>query len=309
MLEKNVIVKSGDIRLAGTLCLPSEEGSFPCVLMIHGSGPLNRDENCRGFPANIFNTMAHYMAERGIASLRYDKRGCGKSGGSYWDTGFYDLIQDAKTMYDYLLKQTCIRRDRIFLLGHSEGGIIAPKISLTYTSVAGLILIATTVDKLDRALKEQAQKLSEDITTGTGSKRRLMSLAFKIFGSPEKMQATTLKKVRETQKPCIRIRGQRLNARWLREILDYDPVYTMRNVKCPVLAITGEKDIQVNPQDTARIAELAKGEVEHHIIPGLTHLLRREEGQPSILNYKRQLRQAIDSAVPELICGWLNKRV
>ncbi|MFQ5796961.1 MAG: alpha/beta hydrolase family protein [Candidatus Bipolaricaulia bacterium] len=83
MIEKEVTVNSGDVRLAGTLSLPSEEGSFPCVLMIHGSGPVDRDENVRQLKLfkvklNVFNTIAHYLAAKGIASLRYDKRGSGQ---------------------------------------------------------------------------------------------------------------------------------------------------------------------------------------------------------------------------------------
>ena len=309
MLEQEITLNSGGIKLAGTLCLPSPEGRFPCVLMIHGSGPLDRNENARGAHLNVFNTIAHYLADKGIASLRYDKRGCGKSGGSYWDTGFYDLIQDAKIAYDCLYKHESVQADRIFLLGHSEGGYIAPKISLTYTSVAGLILIAASVQKLEKVLKEQVQIFKHNVEGVSAVKRNLIKLGFKLVGEPEKTQATALRKIRETEKAQFRYKGQRLNAKWLREIIDYDPVYTMQNVTCPVLAITGEKDIQVDPQDTARIAELAKGEVEQHIIPDMTHLLRLEQGEPSLFTYKKQLKQEIDPSLLELIGEWLSKRV
>jgi len=308
MPEQEVKINSSGVTLAGTLCLPSPEGRFPCVLMIHGSGPLDRNENARGAHLNVFNTIAHYLANRDIASLRYDKRGCGKSGGSYWDTGFYDLIQDAKIAYDYLFKHESVRNDRLFLLGHSEGGHIAPKISLTYTSVAGLILIAASVQKLEKVLKEQVQIFKQNVEGISAIKRNLMKLGFKLVGEPEKTQATVLLKLRETEKAQFRYKGQRVNAKWLREIIDYDPVYTMQNVTCPVLAITGGKDIQVDPQDTVRIAELAKGEVEHHIIPDMTHLLRLEKGEPSLFTYKKQLKQEIDPSLLELIGKWLASR-
>jgi pimeloyl-ACP methyl ester carboxylesterase len=309
MPDQEVTISSGDVRLAGTLCLPADEGRFPCVLMIHGSGPLDRNENARGLPLNIFNTIAQYLADIGFASLRYDKRGCGKSGGNYWDAGFYDLIQDAKMVYDYLLKRECIESDRIFLLGHSEGGYIAPKISLTYTSIAGLVLIAPSVQKMEKVLEEQVHQLQRDLEDAKGIKRNMIKLGFKLVGKPEKTQETALRKVRETERAWFRYKGQRINAKWLREILDYDPVYTMQNVTCAVLAVSGEKDIQVDPRDTIRIAELAKGEVEHHIIPDMTHLLRLERSEPSLLNYKKLVKQDVDRSLLELMGDWLRKRV
>lgn len=309
MPEQEVAFNSGDVRLAGTLCLPSDEGVFPCVLMIHGSGPLDRNENARWFPLNVFNTIAHYIADRGIASLRYDKRGCGKSGGSYWKSGFYDLIQDAKAAYDYLAKHKCVKTEEIFLLGHSEGAYIAPKTSLQYTGVAGLILIAPSVQKLDTVLKSQAALLKKDVSEGKGAKRTLIRSVWKISGDPEKTQATALHRAKHTDKTCFRYWGQRINAKWLREILDYDPVYAMRNVTCPVLAISGERDLQVDPQDAERIAGLARGEVEYHIIPNMTHLLRVDEGTPSLLSYKKLLKKEVDRSILELIGDWLQRRL
>ena len=115
---------------------------------------------------NAFNTIAHHLADKGIASLRYDKRGIGRSSGSYWDAGFYDLIQDAKSAYDYLVSHKRIKKDMLFLLGHSEGGYIAPKISLTYTSIAGLILIASTVQRLEKVLSAQSAILKKGVGEG-----------------------------------------------------------------------------------------------------------------------------------------------
>lgn len=295
------------VKLAGTLCLPSAEGSFPCVLMIHGSGPLDRNENARGFALNVFNTIARYLADKGIASLRYDKRGIGRSGGSYWDAGFYDLIQDAKAAYDYLISHQSISKGLIFLLGHSEGGYIAPKISLTYTSVAGLILIAATVQPLEKVLLAQSAMFNKDVAQGGGFKRGMIRFGFRLFGDPQTAQAALLQKIKGTQRAWFRHKGQRVNARWFREIMEYDPVYTMQNVTCPVLAISGEKDIQVDPQDGLKIAELARGEVEHHTIPNMTHLLRLDYGTPSLLEYKRLLKRDIDRSMLDIIVTWLQR--
>jgi pimeloyl-ACP methyl ester carboxylesterase len=309
MIEREVSFKSGEVKLAGTLCLPSAEGSFPCVLMIHGSGPLDRNENARGFPLNAFNTIARHLGDKGIASLRYDKRGIGRSGGSYWDAGFYDFVQDAKSAYDYLASHESISKGLIFLLGHSEGGYIAPKISLTYTSIAGLILIAATVQRLEKVLLAQSATLKKDVAQGRGLKRGMIKFSFRLFGDPQTTQAVALQKIQSTKKASFRYKGQRLNAKWLREILEYDPVYTMRNVNCPVLAISGGKDLQVDPQDVVKIAELAQTKVEHHIIPNMTHLLRLDYGTPSLLEYKRLLKKDIDRSMLDIIVTWLQRNI
>jgi len=315
MIEREVLVSSDDVRLAGTLCLPSEEGCFPCVLMIHGSGPLDRDENTRLLKLfkqkmNVFNTFAHYLAPKGVASLRYDKRGCGKSSGDYGKAGLYDLIQDAKAMYEYLTSQQCINRELIFLLGHSEGTLIAPKISLEYRDIAGLILLAAAVQNIEQVLTYQASKAKDDIEQGGGFNRQLIKLVWKLTGGdPLKVQSVLFEKIRSTSKASFRYKLQKINAKWFRQHFNDDPIDTMRDVSCPILAITGDKDIQVDPQDVVRIAELAKGEVEYHVVPNLTHILRLDDRPPSILNYRKLFKKDIDHTVLDLIGNWLEKRL
>jgi pimeloyl-ACP methyl ester carboxylesterase len=312
MIERQVEVNTGEVMLSGTLCLPPGEGPFPCVLMIHGSGPLDRDENARQLKVittklNVFNTIAQYLAPLGIASLRYDKRGCGKSSGNYDEAGFRDLTWDATATYGFLTGQQSIRKGSIFLLGHSEGALIAPKIATEYPRIAGLILLAAPAQNLGEALRYQGRKIKEDIQQGGGLNRRIIRLTWRLMGDPLSAQETVIERVRTTDEDSFRYKLQKINAKWLREHLSDDPAETMRNVTCPVLVINGEKDIQVDPQDAVRIAELAKGEVEHHIVPNLTHILRAEEGAPSILNYKRLLKMTMDYSVLDLIGNWLQR--
>jgi len=316
MLEKEIGVNSGNERLAGTICLPSEKGRFPCVLMIHGSGPTDRDENARQLKflkvkINAFNTIAHYLAPKGIASLRYDKRGCGKSSGKYWETGFYDLIQDAKAMYTYLTAQECIDKDLVFLLGHSEGTMSAPRISLDYPSIAGLILLAPNVQKMEEVLRWQAQTVWEEIQQLGGITGFLTRLQVKLIRyDPVKTQEGLFRRIKSSNKAWFRHQlVAKINAKWFREILEYDPADTIQNVTCPILAIGGEKDLQVHPEDVTRIAELAKGEVERHIVPNLTHVLRLDEGKPSILKYKKLLKKGMDHSILDIMYDWLQKRL
>ena len=152
MIENDITIDSYDNRLSGTACLPEDNRRFPLVLVVHGSGPVDRDENMKGQQLNVFNTIAHYLAREGIASLRYDKRGCGKSSGDYYAAGHSDLVNDAVSWFDALRQCDFVDTDRIFALGHSEGCIIAPQVSLKRPAVAGLILLCPFVDDMESIL-------------------------------------------------------------------------------------------------------------------------------------------------------------
>ncbi len=309
MLESEITVDADGTRLAGTICLPSGEANFPSVLMIHGSGPLDRDENTRGQKMNVFNTIAHYLAAKGIASLRYDKIGCGKSQGNFWEAGFYDLVQDAKAVYEHLILQKYIKKDSVFLLGHSEGAYIAQRMSVECSTVAGLILIAPAIQKLESVMMWQADKAIEAVDKGRGLTNLLIKIIWKLTGDPRKATGTILQRARNTDRASVRYWGQKINAKWLRELLEYDPVDTTRNVSCPILAITGEKDVQVDTKDLIQIAELATGEVEYHIVPNLTHILRLDEQVPSVLRYRQLLKSNMDHSILDIIYEWLYKRL
>ena len=102
MVELECKLEHAGAVLAGALCLPPGSGRVPCVLMLPASGPLDRDENFKGQRLNIFNAIAHHLASKGFASLRYDKRGCGQSTGDYFSAGYFDFVADAAAWHDWL---------------------------------------------------------------------------------------------------------------------------------------------------------------------------------------------------------------
>ncbi|MGA9695198.1 MAG: alpha/beta fold hydrolase, partial [Dehalococcoidales bacterium] len=163
MQEHEIRFKSGEIDLAGTLALPSSNGPFPAVLFITGSGPIDRNENHKKLHLNIFDDISHYLAENGIASLRYDKRGTGDSQGDYWKTGFYDNSQDALAALQYLKLQNNIQKENIFILGHSEGALQAMRLTGGGTEVAGIILLAGGAQSGEAILKWQAIQIAKGL--------------------------------------------------------------------------------------------------------------------------------------------------
>jgi pimeloyl-ACP methyl ester carboxylesterase len=124
-----------------------------------------------------------------------------------------------------------------------------------------------------------------------------------------KAQLKQFAKIRRSKKDVYRQLHVKLNAKWLREFLDYNPADELKNIQVPVLAITGSKDIQVNPADLDRMAELVKGDFEGHELPDLTHMLRTDAGQPTINTYPEQVRRPVDARLLTLISEWLHRQL
>jgi pimeloyl-ACP methyl ester carboxylesterase len=171
VLEREVSVDADGYHLAGTLCLPGEGGRFPIVLMLPGSGPIDRDENMRGQKLDIFNTIAHRLAESGVASLRYDKRGCGRSAGDHYRAGFSGAVADAARWADWCLSaESC--EGRVFLLGHSEGTAIAANLSLQ-RPVSGLVLLCPFIADMESISKPGWSNSATAYNRAVGKQRQI----------------------------------------------------------------------------------------------------------------------------------------
>ena len=134
---------AGAVRLAGTLALPDRAGPHPGVLLVAGSGPVDRDENAPRLRLNIFRELRSVLAAAGLAVLSYDKRGTGASAGSLLSSGLSDLVSDARCALAHLAGGTEVDAGRLFVVGHSEGGLIAPLLA-DQPGVCGLVLLCST---------------------------------------------------------------------------------------------------------------------------------------------------------------------
>lgn len=308
MIEKDIIINSYGNRLSGTACLPDGNGRFPLIIMIHGSGPLDRDGNMKGQQLNIFNTVAHYLARVGIASLRYDKRGCGKSSGDYHATGHVDLVNDAVGWFDVLRQSDFCEPERIFVLGHSEGCIIAPQMGIIRPAVAGLVLLCPFVDNVESILIKQAVRLQQDFDALPGSGGRIRRFLSRMMGATVTNQQKLIDKIKSSDKDTLVFGLQKVPAKWLRELIRLDPQAIFSQVTCPMLLIGGEKDLQCNPDDVYRIAGLTSGTVDAHVIKNLTHVLRLDEQQPSLLKSAELIKKPMEPRPLELIVEWFQKQ-
>lgn len=304
-IEHEVTFQSGSFYLAGTLMLPEPEGCFPAVLLLPGSGQVDRDENIKTMPINALREIAIYLAGQGIATFRYDKRGVGASQGDYYAAGFFDRVDDAAAALAWLKLQDQVQPEKIFVLGHSEGSGVTMRLAGAGADIAGIILLTGWAENCEELLLWQADQV---VPTMGGFNSWLIKL---LHIDIRKAQLKQFAKIKRSTKDWYRQLHVKINAKWLREFLSYTPANDLVKIQVPVLAITGSKDIQVDPAELRRMAELIKGDYECHELPDVTHLLRADKssGRPSIKTYKEQLKRPVDARLLEIVGAWVKKQV
>ncbi len=283
---------AGDLTLAGTLLRPVEPKGG--VLFLNGSGPLDRDANMEGQRLDITNTLARALGEMGWASLRFDKRGVGGSEGDALTGGFGDEIADAESALAHLRS---VVAGPAVVVGHSVGGMIAARLACRHP-VAGVVLLATPAQPLGVVARWQTDRIAATLPGPSWLAPRLFRLA----------QRRGWAKIERSTGDTIRGVFRRQPARWFREALAHDPAPDLAALSCPVLAITGHKDLQVDAADVAAIGSAVAGPFTGETPPDLTHLLRTEDGPAGILSYRRQMQRPVDPALVDTVVAWVDDR-
>ena len=295
MDERLELVADDGVRLVGTLTRAEPaDGLVPAALLISGSGPLDRDSNMRRQKLEIASAIAAALAARGVASLRIDKRGIGESGGDHLRAGFDRETADATAALAALRAGGRIDPTRITVIGHSAGAIIAIRLAAADGALAGVVLLSAAARNGTEVMRDQSERIA-------GSLRGLGRL---VAGPLERRQERARRLLLDSSEDVVRIDGKKLPARWLREYMAYDPAADLPRVRCPVLAITGAKDLQVDPEDVSRIGALVAGPFDGEIPADLTHVLRRQAGPPSLSAYRALLRGPVDAALLDRIASW-----
>lgn len=294
----NVSVPAGEVTLAGTLTTPGGAGPHPAVLLIAGSGPLDRDGNHKRLPLGLSKDLAEVLNAAGWATFRYDKRGVGESTGDYMSAGFYDELADATAALEWLGDHPDI--GAVVPVGHSAGSLHAAELAARGRAPNGAVLLAYTLSTGEETLIWQAGQIGETVPRWI---KRLLG----VFGtSIEKQQAKALAKLESTSEDVARIQLQKVNARWMREFLAYDPEPVLRASTSPILAITGSKDVQVNPADIDPIASILGERGTALVVDDVDHILRTETAPMSNpKRYKLQLTKLIDQRVVDAVVSWL----
>lgn len=251
---------SGDI--AGTLTLPKQSSSIPVALIIAGSGPTDRNGNSMLTKNDAYKMLAHLLAEEGIASVRYDKRGIGQSAKamkSELELRFEDYINDAAGWIELLKKDK--RFSTVTVIGHSEGSLIG-MVAAKSAGADKYISIAGTGRPIDEVLKEQLKGASQD----------LYNLAIPVLDSLR--QGHTVKKVDLKLFQFFRPSLQPYMISWLK----YDPAKEIIKLKVPVMIVHGSKDLQVSAEDAKKLVLAMNGKADVLVVEKMNHVLKDIEG-------------------------------
>ena len=299
MTSTTLTFPSGDLTLAGTLTTPTGTGPFPAAVLVSGSGPIDRDSNMKRARLDVMAQVADHLAASGIASLRYDKRGIGESEGDYKAAGFFDNLADARAALDALEQQDAVDPGRLFVVGHSEGALIATELAADEPP-AGVVLLAGAAQPGTQVLRWQARGLAETLPAPA---RFVMKV---LRQDLVKTNDKRLAQLEATTGDTARMQMVRVNAKWFREFMAHDPAESFTKVVVPVLAITGSKDVQVDPDDVATMESLAPTSFTGHVLDDLTHLLRTDDGPKGTKTYKAQMKRPVDAQLLTLVSDWIH---
>ena len=277
------------VSLAGTLTTPNGPGPFPVAVLLSGTGPHDRDETLLGH--HPFLILADHLTRKGIAVLRYDNRGIGKSTGDYANATTEDFANDCEAALAYLKTRKGIDPKRIGLIGHSEGGMIAPIVAVRSKDVAWVVLLAGHGLKGEDLLLLQSESILK--TAGANEGQIASTLDFNkqtyaLVRQEQNRAALELKlnelvqasnKSASLPPSALQAQVGLLASPWFRYFLDYDPAPALQKTLCPVLALNGEKDLQVPPKENlARIQKALEDggnrDFQTSELPGLNHLFQ-----------------------------------
>jgi pimeloyl-ACP methyl ester carboxylesterase len=331
--EVTIKVERGGHTLAGTFTKPEGKGPFPAVILVSGSGPQDRDEQLLGHKP--FLVLADHLTRAGVAVLRYDDRGVGKSTGDFQAATSDDFADDAQAAITFLAARGEVDAKRVGIVGHSEGGLIAPIVAARSEVPRFIVLLAgpgmPSVDLLalqgrliaeasgvapDAAKRnaEQSEKILAMVAAGKPDEeikqalRGALEAEFAVNpetkDTPEAERASKIDQLTDQQWAAI-------GSPWMRRFLAMDPREALRKVKVPVLALNGERDLQVPPKENlagiaAALKEAGNAAVTTLELPGLNHLFQTSKtGAPS--EYAT-IEETFAPAALDAVTAWILKR-
>jgi len=329
-ISENIIFKNheADITLSGTLSLPSKNETFPAVILISGNGEHNRNEEFGKFKP--FLDISNYLTKRGIAVLRYDKRGVEESTGNYDSANSFDFANDVISATEYLLTRKEINKKQIGLIGHSEGGLIAPIVASQSSNVAFIVSLAgpsisgdkillsqqkaiALAKKTDQSEIQRNQKLNQDAFEIVKLYKDKEVLSKKMTEYIEKISLNDPDKPKNmTYKEYVTAQVNGILRPWMVNFLRYNPQKYIEKVKTPVLALNGSKDLQVlaseNLPEWKRILESSGNKnVTTKELQNLNHLFQNSEtGLPD--EYEK-LDESFSIKVMDEINAWIKSQL
>lgn len=325
--------ESDDVTLAGTLTLPAEGRPEQVVVLISGSGPQDRNQELTTFNHRTFLVLADYLTRQGIGVLRYDDRGVGQSTGDFASATSEDFARDAAAAVAYLRDQPNLAQARVGLVGHSEGGMVAPMVASGLAEVDFLVLLAAPGLPIDQLMLTQSEQAGRDAGTPEAARQANRRLLTRIYA----YLSTHPDAPRDSAKAALRVIFQEELAQfppatlaalgdtetftqrqiagvitpWFRYFIRFDPGDYLRQVEVPVLALTGSLDHQV-------AAEANLAAIEAHLqaghnpsatvrqLDGLNHLF--QTAQTGAVAEYRQIEETFAPKAMAVIAQWIREQ-
>ncbi len=312
--EEDVRFNQGALTLAGTLTRPKGVSRPPVAVLISGSGPQDRDANIFGF--RLFEQLAHGLARGGIATLRFDDRGVGQSTGDFLAATTADFATDVEAAVRFLRARPDVDTRRLGLIGHSEGGLVAPMVAAREPDVRFIVLLAAPGQPLAELLLAQVERVSKaegKAADDTARALRVLPHALQLLrvgkdlSSMEEELATLCPAPCAAREAFVKAERWRMETRWFRAFAAYDPAPTLAKVRCAVLALGGSLDVQV-PSDlnlpVLRRTLMGNPAAEVQEVPGMNHVLQAAT-TGAVSEYATLPKTVQPSVVPKLV-SWIH---
>ncbi|MFT5436476.1 MAG: alpha/beta superfamily hydrolase [Ulvibacter sp.] len=327
--EEDVVFKNieAKVSLAGTLTLPNKNGKIPVVILISGSGPQDRDESFMGHKS--FLVLSDYLTKQGIGVLRFDDRGNGESTGNFGNATTEDFSKDVLSAITYLKTRNDVDIKNIGLIGHSEGGIIAPLVANNSKDVAFMVLLASTgisgtelsvmqsktlrqFPVKDEIAYEKNTRKAIAIVTSNKSDLEIKNELTTHYNAFIKPILTSLNVPEEKINLFIESQLKTSLKPWSRYFLQYNPADEIEKLQMPVLSLNGSKDTQVNAkinQEGIRKALIKGGNKDYEIIEleNLNHFF--QECETGNMDEYRKIEQTFSPTALKEISNWIFKRI
>jgi pimeloyl-ACP methyl ester carboxylesterase len=304
--EERIKIKSNDIELASTIAYPDKEQKRPLVLLIAGTGSLDRDGNSKSLKLNIYKDLSDYFVSQGCVCIRYDKRGTHESKGKLATHTLSNLVSDAQNILEHCSTLDYVDGSKLIVCGHSEGAMVGTLLT-EKTYVDGLILLGGAGISLKEAMFYQNDQMLEEAKNGKGFLYWLM----RKTANPEqitKQVEGVFEKANKSNRSLFFYRGSIMPTKYMQEhgsLTGNDYVQKIKNYKGKVLAITGTEDLQANHKTLDQFKEMDN--VDVFAPNGVNHILREVDDNNSLLTVMKQYKRLSKTPLHEQTLGRISE--
>lgn len=307
--EERTIIKD-DINFGITIAYKDKKEKRPLVLLISGTGSLDRDGNSMFLKTNLYKDLSDMFVELGFVCIRYDKRGTHESKVKNLNFGLSDLVNDAATIIKNAKKLDFVDNEKIVICGHSEGAMIATLLTKK-ENLKGIILLGGACMGLKEASLYQNYLVLEQVQDMKGILGWYLRKVLKS-DKIEKQVSEPFEIAEKTQKDKFFYKGSILSTKYIREhhkLTDKEYIELLKSYKGKILAITGKSDVQADYRKLQSIENLENATI---LTPEeLNHILRDIEDKPNIMNikkeYKKSFKKEISPKLKRIIKDWVKK--